>query len=148
MLMLLDSLVRGSDGRFADADLAKILQDATESPASAFKARGTPAYMRVVEMMGIEASRAWGTCSVSQLNYLAMKNYFLTRSNMKINEFRKFMGLKPYSSFLEWNPNKDVAATAEKLYGEIDVRSVSYAFITFTDLFHTTSESRVLCELR
>jgi linoleate 10R-lipoxygenase len=63
--MLLDSLVRGSDGRFADADLAKILQDATESPASAFKARGTPAYMRVVEVMGIEASRAWGTCTVS-----------------------------------------------------------------------------------
>ena len=32
----------------------------------------------------------------------------------------KFLGLRRYKSFLEWNPNKEVANTAEKLYGKID----------------------------
>ena len=47
------------------ASLAKILHDATDASASAFKARGIPEAMRVVEMMGIEQARKWGTCSVS-----------------------------------------------------------------------------------
>lgn len=47
------------------ADLAKILLDATESPASAFKARGIPDVLRVIEILGIMQSRSWGTCSVS-----------------------------------------------------------------------------------
>lgn len=77
-------LKRDADGRFDDGELpiratdplkfvvltgytvslAKILQDATESYASAFKARGIPEALRVVEMMSIEQGRKWGTCSV------------------------------------------------------------------------------------
>ncbi|KAI9450785.1 heme peroxidase [Lactarius psammicola] len=87
-------------GRFADADLARILQDATAAPANAFGARGTPEVLRVVEMLSIEQGRAWGACT--------------------LNEFRKFMGLNPYKSFLEWNSEKSIAAAAEALYHDID----------------------------
>lgn len=52
------------DGRFKDADLAEILQDATCDVAGAFKARGIPECMRVIEVLGIMQSRVWGTCSV------------------------------------------------------------------------------------
>lgn len=68
------SLKRGPDGSFKDADIANILHNATESAACAFKARGIPSVLRVIEIMGIEQGRAWGACS--------------------LNEFRKFVGLK------------------------------------------------------
>lgn len=58
-----DRLSRDGD-RFKDEDLAKILQGATNQVAGAFKARGIPERMRVVEVLGIMQSRAWGTCSV------------------------------------------------------------------------------------
>ncbi|KAG1765167.1 heme peroxidase [Suillus placidus] len=87
-------------GSFKDSDLAGRLQDATSHRAASFGARGTPAIMRLHEIMGIEANRAWGVCS--------------------LNDFRKFLGLKTYTSFLEWNPNHEVADAAEKLYGHID----------------------------
>ncbi|KAF8916280.1 heme peroxidase [Mucidula mucida] len=91
---------RGEDGTFNDEDLGKILHDATDDPAAAFGARGTPVAMRLHEVMGIEQNRRWGTCSM--------------------NEFRKFLGLKTYSTFLEWNSNPEIAHAAEKLYGHID----------------------------
>ncbi|KAJ6548164.1 linoleate diol synthase [Mycena vulgaris] len=90
------NLERQADGTFRDSDLANILQNATENPAAAFRARGTPASMRFLEIMGIEQNRQWGVCS--------------------LNDFRKV----PYASFREWNPNPDVADVAEKLYGNID----------------------------
>lgn len=37
-----------------------------------------------------------------------------------MNEFREFLGLKPFSSFKEWNSDDDIARTAELLYGHID----------------------------
>jgi linoleate 10R-lipoxygenase len=58
-------LKRNSDGRFKDSDLASIIQNATEAPACAFKARGIPNVLRVVEMLGIEQARSWGASSVS-----------------------------------------------------------------------------------
>ena len=61
-------------GGFKSADLANILHSATEASASAFKARGIPEVLRVVEIMGIEQNRRWGVCS--------------------LNDFRKFLGLK------------------------------------------------------
>ncbi|KAG6915284.1 hypothetical protein DXG01_012306 [Tephrocybe rancida] len=83
-------LTRGSDGRFSDDDLADILQTATETPAGAFRGRGTPEVLRLVEIMGIEQSRAWGVCTM--------------------NEFRKFLGLKPeFETFEEWNPDPEIA---------------------------------------
>ncbi|THH10719.1 hypothetical protein EW146_g8291 [Bondarzewia mesenterica] len=93
-------LKRQADNTFNDKDLANVLKDAMEHPASAFKARGTPHVMRLHEIMGIESNRRWGVCS--------------------LNEFRKFLGLKPYASFLEWNPNPEIADAAERLYGDIE----------------------------
>lgn len=55
-------------GRFKDADLAKILQNATAAPASAFKARGTPEVLRVIEILSIEQGRKWGVCTVRILH--------------------------------------------------------------------------------
>ena len=46
----------------------------TSHHAGAFGARGTPGVMKLNEVMGIEANRAWGVCS--------------------LNDFRKFLGLK------------------------------------------------------
>jgi cytochrome P450 len=37
-----------------------------------------------------------------------------------LNEFRKFMGLRPYTTFLEWNDDEEIAAAAEALYHDID----------------------------
>ncbi|KAL1744904.1 heme peroxidase [Schizophyllum fasciatum] len=87
-------------GRFADADLARILQDATGWRAGSYGARAIPAALRVIEVMGIEQSREWGTCS--------------------LNEFRYFMGLKPYDSFKEWNPDPVIHTQAETLYKDIN----------------------------
>ncbi|KAF7430838.1 hypothetical protein PC9H_006552 [Pleurotus ostreatus] len=91
---------RQADGSFRDEDLAQILQEATEHPAAAFRARGTPEVMRLHEIMGIEQNRAWGVCS--------------------LNDFRQYLGLKPYKTFLEWNSNPEIADAAEKLYGDIE----------------------------
>ncbi|KAF9038426.1 linoleate diol synthase [Panaeolus papilionaceus] len=91
---------RNADGSFSDDDLANILHNATEHPAAAFRARGTPPIMRLNEIMGIEQNRRWGVCS--------------------LNDFRKFLGLKPFTTFLEWNSDPEIANAAEKLYGHID----------------------------
>lgn len=93
-------LTREEDGRFSDADIARILQDATADQACAFRARGVPAVMRVVEILGMKQARAWGTCS--------------------LNEFRRFIDLKPYKSFSEWNPDPEIYIAAERLYGDIE----------------------------
>jgi len=93
-------LKRGEDGRFNDADLARCLINATSQIASAFKARGTPPVLRVVELLGIMSSRRAGVCS--------------------LNEFRKFMGLKPYDSFGEWNSDPEIATAAMRLYKHPD----------------------------
>ncbi len=53
-----------TNGRFADADLARILQNATSAPACAFGARRTPEVLRVVELLSIEQGRKWGACTV------------------------------------------------------------------------------------
>ncbi|KAL1717727.1 heme peroxidase [Schizophyllum commune] len=87
-------------GRFADADLARVLQDATSWRAGSYGARAIPAALRVIEVMGIEQSREWGTCS--------------------LNEFRHFMGLKKYDSFKDWNPDPVIHKQAETLYKDIN----------------------------
>ncbi|EDR13977.1 linoleate diol synthase [Laccaria bicolor S238N-H82] len=93
-------LQRQENGRFKDSDLADVLKNATEHSAGAFRARGTPAAMRLNEVMGIEQNRRWGVCS--------------------LNDFRKYLGLKPYATFLEWNSDPEIADSAEKLYGDIN----------------------------
>ncbi|KAJ3989347.1 linoleate diol synthase [Lentinula detonsa] len=94
------NLQRQEDGTFKDEDLADLLKNATEHSAGAFRARGTPECMRLHEIMGITQNRAWGVCS--------------------LNDFRKYLGLKPFTSFLEWNSNPEIAYAAEKLYGNIE----------------------------
>lgn len=59
-------MTRGPDGSFPDEDLANILRSAIESPASAFKARGAPHVLRIIEIMAIEQNRQWGTCSMNE----------------------------------------------------------------------------------
>ncbi|KAJ7133385.1 heme peroxidase [Mycena epipterygia] len=93
-------LQRGPDGKFSDDDIAKILLDATESPAGSYRARGTPGVLRVIEIMGIMQARQWGVCTM--------------------NEFRKFLGLKQFKDFEEWNPDPAIASAARRLYGHID----------------------------
>ncbi|KAI0829008.1 heme peroxidase, partial [Trametes gibbosa] len=93
-------LQRGADARFSDDDLAKILLDATEKAGGAYRARGTPGVLRIIEILSIEQARNWGVCTM--------------------NEFRTFLGLKRYSTFEEWNPDLEVAKAARQLYGHID----------------------------
>lgn len=61
-------LQRTSDGKFKDDDIANILMDATEHPAGAFKARGTPSVMKIVEIMTMKMARKWGVCTVSLIS--------------------------------------------------------------------------------
>ncbi|GLB41098.1 putative animal haem peroxidase [Lyophyllum shimeji] len=92
-------LERQPNGRFKDDDLARIIQDATGRSSAAFSS-GVPGALRIVEILAIEQSRSWGTCS--------------------LNEFRKFLGLKPYKSFKEWNPDTRIHTAAAALYKDID----------------------------
>ncbi|KIO24704.1 hypothetical protein M407DRAFT_25951 [Tulasnella calospora MUT 4182] len=68
---------RQADGSFRDEDLAKILLDACESPASAFKARGTPHVMRIIEIMAIQQNRDWGTCSLNEFRKSGIRERML-----------------------------------------------------------------------
>ncbi|KAK4057316.1 hypothetical protein OIO90_001813 [Microbotryomycetes sp. JL221] len=84
-------------GKFDDDALAQVLADATEDIAGAFGARGSPAAMRIIDIMGIALARNdWNCCS--------------------LNEFRRFLNLKPYTTFSEWNSDPEIARVAEQLY--------------------------------
>ncbi|KAF2107719.1 heme peroxidase [Lophiotrema nucula] len=92
---------RQADGRFSDEDLAEIIKNCIEEPAHEFGAHGTPASLKVVDLMGqLQARNAFNVCT--------------------LNEFRKYLNLKEYDTFEEWNPDKETARAAELLYGHID----------------------------
>ncbi|KPI39432.1 Psi-producing oxygenase A [Cyphellophora attinorum] len=94
-------LKRGPDGRFSDTDLGKIIKDCIEEPAHAFGAHGTPASLKVVDIMGqLQARNVFNVCSM--------------------NEFRKYLNLKPYENFMSWCEDEETARAAELLYGHID----------------------------
>ncbi|CAK5262276.1 unnamed protein product [Mycena citricolor] len=82
-----DGLVRGADGRFKDSDLATILQNSTSWRAGAYR-HGNSGSAAGDRGAGNRAARRWGACSM--------------------NDFRRFLGLKPYASFQEWNSDKSV----------------------------------------
>ena len=67
--------------------------------------------------MGIEAARNWGCCSLNDFRKVRSCDSHLC---FKVLTFLQYLGLRPYKTFLEWNPNEEVAAAAEKLYGTID----------------------------
>ncbi|KAJ5041628.1 uncharacterized protein L3040_005206 [Drepanopeziza brunnea f. sp. 'multigermtubi'] len=94
-------LERGPDGKFDDVQLAEVIKDCINEPAHAFGAHSTPASMKIVEILGqIQARDTFNVCT--------------------LNEFRKYLNLKPYETFEDWNPEKETARRARLLYGHID----------------------------
>jgi hypothetical protein len=62
-----DGLKRGPDGRFSDADLGKIIKDCIEEPAHAFGAHGTPASLKIVDIMGqLQARGVFNVCTLNE----------------------------------------------------------------------------------
>lgn len=60
-------LKRGKDGRFDDADLGRIIKDCIEEPAHAFGAHGTPASLKVVDLMGQRQAREiFNVCTLNE----------------------------------------------------------------------------------
>lgn len=58
---------RQADGRFKDDDLAKIIKDCIEEPAHAFGAHGSPASMKVVDIMGqLQARNVFNVCTLNE----------------------------------------------------------------------------------
>ncbi|KAF3911304.1 hypothetical protein ABW21_db0203035 [Orbilia brochopaga] len=94
-------LERQADGSFKDTDIAGIVKSCIEEPAHEFGAHGTPLSLKVVDLMGqLQARNVFNVCT--------------------LNEFRRYLNLKEYDSFEDWNPDKEVARRAELLYGHID----------------------------
>ncbi|GAA6058664.1 hypothetical protein JCM10212_004075 [Sporobolomyces blumeae] len=94
---------QGEDGtgRFLDEDLVRVLTEATEEVAGAFKARGVPDAMRIIDVMGMDQARRQWMCAT-------------------LNEFRTFLNLTRYKSFEEWNPDPIIANAARELYKDIE----------------------------
>jgi hypothetical protein len=58
---------RGEDGRFKDSDIADILKSCHEEPAHAFGAHGTPASLKVVDLMGqLQARNQFNVCTMNE----------------------------------------------------------------------------------
>ena len=77
-----NGLERQTDGSFANDDIAKIIKDCIEEPAHAFGAHGTPASLKMVDIMGqLQARNHFNVCT--------------------LNEFRNYLNLKSYESFDE-----------------------------------------------
>lgn len=58
---------RGPDGRFSDYELAELLKDCIEEPAHAFGAHGTPASLKVVDIMGqLQARDKFNVCTMNE----------------------------------------------------------------------------------
>ncbi|KMU91811.1 linoleate diol synthase (Linoleate (8R)-dioxygenase) [Coccidioides immitis H538.4] len=93
-------LKRDSDGRFNDDDLVKIMTESTEEIAGSFGPRNVPKALRAVEILGIQQARKWGCGS--------------------LNEFRKFFGLKEYTTFEEINSDPYIADQLRHLYEHPD----------------------------
>lgn len=92
---------RGTDGRFNDADLVKILKESIEDPAGLFGARMVPKALKMVEIAGILTARSWQLAS--------------------LNECRAFFGLKKHDTFEDINPNPEVADLLRKFYHHPDM---------------------------
>lgn len=75
--------LKRTNGRFADSDLARILQNATAAPAGAFGARATPEVLRVVELLSIESGRKWGVCTVRMFDFITFLSFLITPASAK-----------------------------------------------------------------
>ncbi|KAF4548373.1 Psi-producing oxygenase A-like protein 2 [Elsinoe fawcettii] len=95
------NLKRGPNGRFDDIELSGLIKDCIEEPAHAFGPHGTPASLKVVDILGqLQAREIFNVCT--------------------LNEFRSYLNLRPYETFEEWCEDKDTARVAELLYSHID----------------------------
>ena len=111
-------LKRGADGRFRDEDIAEIIKQCIEEPAHAFGAHGTPASLKVVDIMGqLQARDMFNVCTLNEYVPSPCKMISLL---IHVTRFRRYLNLKPYENFESWNPDKKVARNAELLYGHID----------------------------
>lgn len=62
---------RGEDGYFRDSDLADLIKDCIEEPAHAFGPHGTPASLKVVDLMGqIQARDVFNVCTLNEYGIL------------------------------------------------------------------------------
>jgi len=60
-------LKRGPDGRFSDEGLAELIKDCIEEPAHAFGAHGTPASLKVVDILGqLQARDIFKVCTLNE----------------------------------------------------------------------------------
>lgn len=60
-------LERQADGRFRDTDLAEVIKSCIEEPAHAFGAHGTPASLKVVDIMGqLQARDVFNVCTLNE----------------------------------------------------------------------------------
>jgi hypothetical protein len=60
-------LQRQANGKFKDHELAEVFKSCIEEPAHAFGAHGTPASLRVVDLMGqIQAREIFNVCTLNE----------------------------------------------------------------------------------
>jgi hypothetical protein len=60
-------LERGEDGRFDDEQLAELIKNCIEEPAHAFGAHGTPASLKVVDLLGqLQARDVFNVCTLNE----------------------------------------------------------------------------------
>lgn len=77
-----------------------MLLDATEEVAGSFGAMHNPAALKVIDTLRIATARStWRTCTV---RFLLVRSRRLSDvSSSQLNEFRKFLSLKPFENFNE-----------------------------------------------
>ncbi|QSZ34092.1 hypothetical protein DSL72_005680 [Monilinia vaccinii-corymbosi] len=93
-------LSRLSDGSYDDESLVSIFQSSVEDLSGAFGATNVPPIMRSIEILSILQSRSWNMCT--------------------LNEFRKFVGLTPHTSFADINPDPVIGKKLKEFYGSPD----------------------------
>lgn len=60
-------LKRGENGKFSDIGLAEIIKNCIEEPAHAFGANGTPASLKVVDILGqLQARNMFNVCTMNE----------------------------------------------------------------------------------
>ena len=60
-------LERQANGKFKDSDLAEVIKSCIEEPAHAFGAHGTPASLKIVDIMGqLQAREVFNVCTLNE----------------------------------------------------------------------------------
>lgn len=92
---------RGTNGKFSDGDLVKILTESMEDPAGLFGPRMVPKALKIIEIAGILTARKWQLAS--------------------LNEMRSTFGLKTHDTFEDLNPDPEIAGLLRKIYQDPDM---------------------------